>query len=129
VQTHYFEFVPNFCSENGSSLAHHLRFLDMRKNQVQPLKTNDFQCAVRIQFLYISRNPLREIQNNVLASLKGLRNLTIHPSGHILKHIQSYAFNASNLQSLGTIFGKKCWYLNCYDLCSNTQVCLVRRSI
>ena len=65
-------------------------------NRVQVLKTTDFICAVRIQFLYILKNPLREIQNNVLASLKGLRNLTIHPSGHI----QSYAFNASNLQSL-----------------------------
>ena len=69
-------------------------------NRVQVLKTTDLICAVRIQFLYISRNPLREIQNNVFASLKGLRNLTIHPSEHILKHIQSYAFNASNLQSL-----------------------------
>jgi hypothetical protein len=36
----------------------------------------------------------------VFASLKRLRKLTIHPSGHTLKHIQSYAFNASHLQSL-----------------------------
>ena len=68
--------------------------------RVQVLKTTDFICAVRIQFLYILKNPLREIQNNVFASLKGLRSLTIHPGGHILKHIQSYAFNASHLQSL-----------------------------
>jgi hypothetical protein len=39
-------------------------------------------------------------RNNVLASLKRLRKLTIHPSGHTLKHIQSYASNASHLQSL-----------------------------
>ena len=69
-------------------------------NRVQVLKTNDFICAVRIQLLYISKNPLREIQNNVFASLKRLRKLTIHPSGNTLKHIQSYAFNASHLQSL-----------------------------
>ena len=92
--------VPIFFSENGCSFAHHLRISDIMNNRVQILKTTDFICAVRIQFLYISRNPLREIQNNVLASLKGLRNLTIHPSGHILKHIQSYAFKASHLQSL-----------------------------
>ena len=72
----------------------------MKKNQVQTLKTNDFQCAVRIQTLHISKNPLREIQNNVFAPLKSLISLTIHPGGHTLIHIQSYAFNASNLQSL-----------------------------
>ena len=92
--------IPNFCSENGSSLALHLRFLGIVNNRVQFLKTNDFQCAVRIQFLYISNNPLREIQNNVLAPLNKLSSLTIHPGRHTLKHIQSYAFNASNLQSL-----------------------------
>jgi hypothetical protein len=56
--------------------------------------------AVRIQFLYISNNPLREIQNNVFAPLTKLSSLTIIPSRHTLKHIQSYAFNASSLQSL-----------------------------
>ena len=48
----------------------------------------------------ISKNPLSKIQNNVLPSLKRLRSLTINPSRHTLIHIQSYAFNASNLQSL-----------------------------
>ena len=92
--------VPSFCSENGSSLAHHLRELSILNNRLQVLKTNDFQCAVRIQFLYISNNPLREIQNNVFAPLKRLSSLTIIPSRHTLKHIQSYAFNASSLKSL-----------------------------
>jgi hypothetical protein len=41
--------------------------LSILNNRVQVLKTNDFQCAVRIQTLHISRNPLRDIQNNVLA--------------------------------------------------------------
>jgi Leucine-rich repeat (LRR) protein len=45
--------VPNFCSENGSSLAHHLRELHIVNNRVQVLKTNDFQCAVRIRRLCI----------------------------------------------------------------------------
>jgi Leucine-rich repeat (LRR) protein len=92
--------VPNFCSENGSSLAHHLRFLGIVNNRVQIMKTDDFQCAVRIHVLLIWNNPLREIQNNVFAPLKSLRSLTIFPSRHTLKHIQSYSFNASNLQSL-----------------------------
>jgi hypothetical protein len=92
--------VPNFCSENGSSLAHHLRELHIVNNRVQVLKTNDFQCAVRIQFLYISNNPLREIQNNVFAPLTKLSSLTIQPGRPTLKHIQSYAFNASSLKSL-----------------------------
>ena len=92
--------VPSFCSENGSSLAHRLRGLSILNNRVQVLKTNDFQCAVRIQFLYISNNPLREIQNNVFAPLTKLSILTIIPSRHTLKHIQSYAFNASSLKSL-----------------------------
>ena len=51
-------------------------------------------------FLYISNNPLGELQNNVLAPLKRLSSLTIISSRHKLKHIQSYAFNASNLKSL-----------------------------
>lgn len=69
-------------------------------NRVQVLKTNDFQCAVRIQFLYISNNPLREIQNNVFAPLTKLSSLTIQPGRPTLKHIQSYAFNASSIKSL-----------------------------
>ena len=92
--------VPNFCSENGSSLAHHLRELHIVNNRVQVLKTNDFQCAVRIRRLCIWKNPLREIQNNVFAPLNRLSSLTIIPSRHTLKHIQSYAFNASSLKSL-----------------------------
>jgi hypothetical protein len=51
-------------------------------------------------FLYISNNPLGELQNNVLAPLKRLSSLTIISSRHKLKYIQSYAFNASNLKSL-----------------------------
>jgi Leucine-rich repeat (LRR) protein len=81
--------VPNFCSENGSSFVHHLRELHIVNNRVQVLKTNDFQCAVRIRRLCISNNPLREIQNNVLAPLKRLSSLSIIPSRHTLKHIQS----------------------------------------
>ena len=53
--------------------------------------------AVRIQSLYISNNPLK---NNVLAPLKRLSSLTIIPSRHTRKHIQSYAFNASNIKNL-----------------------------
>ena len=45
--------VPNFCSENGSYLAHHLRELHKVKNSEHVLKTNDFQCAVRIRRLCI----------------------------------------------------------------------------
>jgi Leucine-rich repeat (LRR) protein len=69
--------VPNFCSENGSSFAHHLRKLSIVNNRVQVLKTNDFQCAVKIKTLYISKNPLEEIQNNVFAPLSKLSNLII----------------------------------------------------
>jgi Leucine-rich repeat (LRR) protein len=47
--------VPIFFSENCSSLAHHLRILDIMNNRVQVLKTNDFVCALRIQLLYISK--------------------------------------------------------------------------
>jgi Leucine-rich repeat (LRR) protein len=71
--------VPNFCSEKGSSLAHHLRFLGIVNNRVQILKTDDFQCAVRIHVLLIWNNPLRGIQNNVFAPLTKLSSLTIHP--------------------------------------------------
>ena len=92
--------VPNFCSENGSSFAHHLRKLFIVNNRVQVLKTNDFQCAVKIKTLHISKNPLKEIQNNVFAPLSKLSSLIIHPVKHTLKHIQSYAFNASNLHIL-----------------------------
>lgn len=92
--------IPNFCSANGSSLAHHLSTLHITNNRVQFLKTNDFQCAVRIEYLHISKNPLSEIQNNVFAPLKRLGSLTIHPSRHTLKHIHSYAFNASSFQSI-----------------------------
>ena len=92
--------VPNFCSENGSSLAHPLQFLGLLKNKVQYLKTNDFQCAVQIQKLRISNNPLKEIQSNVFAPLGKLTSLIIHPGKSILKHIGGYAFNASNLRSL-----------------------------
>ena len=92
--------VPNFSSENGSSLAHHLRELHIVKNREHVLKTNDFQCAVRIRRLCISNNPLREIKNNVLAPLKRLSSLTIIPSRHTVKLIQSYAFNASSLKCL-----------------------------
>jgi hypothetical protein len=73
--------VPNFCSENGSSLAHPLQFLGLLKNKVQYLKTNDFQCAVQIQQLRISNNPLKEIQSNVFAPLGKLTSLIIHPRG------------------------------------------------
>jgi hypothetical protein len=65
--------------ENGSSLAHHLRFLGIVNNRVQIMKTDDFQCAVRIHVLLIWNNPLRGIQNNVLAPLTKLSSLTIHP--------------------------------------------------
>ena len=92
--------VPNFCSENGSYLAHHLRELHIVNNRVQVLKTNDFQCAVRTRRLFIWKNSLREIQNNVFAPLNKLSSVTIHPGRPTLKHIQSYAFNASHLQSL-----------------------------
>ena len=55
---------------------------------------------MRIRRLCISNNPFREIQNNVFAPLNRLSILTIIPRRHTLKHIQSYAFNASSLKSL-----------------------------
>jgi hypothetical protein len=61
-------------------------------NRVQIMKTDDFQCAVRIHVLLIWNNPLREIQNNVFVPLKSLISLTIYPSRHTLKHIAFHIF-------------------------------------
>jgi Leucine-rich repeat (LRR) protein len=79
--------VPNFCSENGSSFAHHLRKLFIVNNKVQVLKTKDFQCAVKIKTLHISKNPLKEIQINVFAPLSKLSNLIIHIYAKVSKYI------------------------------------------
>jgi hypothetical protein len=41
-----------------------------------------------IKTLHISKNPLKEIQNNVFAPLSKLSNLIIHPVKNTLKHIR-----------------------------------------